>query len=112
MGRAEVGPTAAEMAHRVAAIAAGTTWRPVLVVAIDGACVPTRPAQAKGPVAGRRHTRAQRASWPGAWQAAKGVRCSLVERERIVPRLSWYQGHTDADVGAALRRVQAAGSDP
>ena len=112
LGVLEVGPTAAAMAHRVAAIAAGKTWRPVVVLAIDGACVPTRPEQATGPVAGRRHTRAQRASWPGAWQEAKGFRCSLVERERIVHLLSWYQVHTDADVGAALRRVQAAGLIP
>ena len=48
LGVLEVGPTAAEMAHRVAAIAAGKTWRPVVVLAIDGACVPTRPEPATG----------------------------------------------------------------
>ena len=112
LGVREVSPTAAEMAHRGAASAAGKTWRPVLVWAIDGALVPTRPEQAKGPVAGRRHTRAQRASWPGEGQEAQGCRCSLVERERLVPLLSWYQVHKEEDVGAALRRVQEAGLIP
>ena len=113
VGVLEVSPTAAEeFAHRVAEIAAGKTWRPVLVLAMDGAFVPTRPEQAKGPVAGRRHTRAQRASWPGAWKEAKGFRFYLVERERIVHLLSWYQVHKDEDVGAALRRVQEAGLIP
>jgi hypothetical protein len=83
-----------------------------LVLAIDGAFVPTRPEQAKGPVAGRRHTRAQRASWQGEWKEAKGFRFYLVERERIVHLLSWYQVHKDEDVGAALRRVQEAGLIP
>jgi len=112
LGVLEVSPTAAEIAHRVAEMAAGKTWRPVLVLAIDGALVPTRPEQAKGPVAGRRHTRARRASWPGEWQEAKGLRVSRVERERIVPLLSWYQVHQEEDVGAALRRVQEAGLIP
>jgi hypothetical protein len=112
LGVLEVSPTAAEIAHRVAQIAAGKTWRPVLVLAIDGAFVPTRPEQAKGPVAGRRHTRAQRALWQGEWKEAKGFRFYLVERERIVHLLSWYQVHTDEDVGAALRRVQEAGLIP
>jgi hypothetical protein len=112
LGVLEVSPTAAAMAHRVAEIAAGKTWRPVLGVAIDGACVPTRPEQATGPVAGRRHTRAQRASWQGAGQEATGCRFDLVERARIVHLRSWYQVHTDEEVGAALRRVPEAGLIP
>src|ERR1700757_819951 len=43
LGVLAVSPTAAEMAHRVAESAAGTTWRPVLGCASDGAFVPTRP---------------------------------------------------------------------
>jgi hypothetical protein len=61
LGVLEVSPTAAEIADRVAEMAAGKTWRPVMVLAIDGAFVPTRPEEAKGPVAGRRHTWAKRA---------------------------------------------------
>jgi len=108
----EVSPTAAAMAERVAELAVGKTWRPVLVWAIDGALVPTRPEEAKGALAGRRHTRATRAGGPGEWQEAKGVRCSLVDRERLVQLLSWDQGCRDEDVGAARRRVPEAGVIP
>ena len=53
LGVLEVSPTAAAIATRVAELAAGRAWRPVLVLAIDGAFVPTRPEEAKEPVAGR-----------------------------------------------------------
>ena len=112
LGVLDVSPTAAEMARRVAEMAAGQRWRPVLVLAIDGAFVPTRPQEAKGPVVGRRHTRAKRARWPGEWQEAKGFRFSLVDRERIVHLLSWYQVGRDEEVGAALRHVKDAGLIP
>jgi Uncharacterised protein family (UPF0236) len=112
LGVLDVSPPATEIARRVAEMAAGQTWRPVLVLAIDGAFVPTRPEEAKGPAAGRQHTRAKRAPWQGAWKAAKGFRFSLVDRERIVPLLSWYQVGCDEEVGAALRQVQEAGLIP
>ena len=112
LGVLDVSPPATEMARRVAEMAAGQTGRPVWVWAIDGAFVPTRPEEAKGPAAGRQHTRAKRAPWQGAWKEAKGVRFSLVDRERIVHRLSWYQVGCDAEVGAALRQVQEAGLIP
>jgi hypothetical protein len=112
LGVLEVSPTAAEMAHRVAEMAAGKTWRPVLVLAIDGAFVPTRPEQAKGPALGRRRTRAKRAPWQGEWKEAKGFRFYLVDQERIVHLLSWYQVGCDEKVGAALRQVKEAGLIP
>jgi hypothetical protein len=112
LGVLEVSPPAAEVTRRVAEMAAGQTWRPVLVLAIDGAFVPTRPEEAKGPVASRRHTRAKRARWHGEWQEAKGFRFYLVDRERIVHLLSWYQVGRDEEVGAALRQVKAAGLIP
>jgi hypothetical protein len=112
LGVLDVSPPATEIARRVAERAAGQTWRPVLVLASDGALVPTRPEEAKGPAAGRQHTRAKRAPWQGAWKAAKGFRFSLVERERSVPLLSWYQVGCDEEVGAALRQVQEAGLIP
>jgi Uncharacterised protein family (UPF0236) len=112
LGVLEVSPTAAEMAQRVAEMAAGKTWRPVLVLAIDGAYVPTRPEQAKRPGTGRRRTRAKRAPWQGEWQEAKGFRFYLVDKERIVHLLSWYQVGRDEEVGAALRQVKDAGLIP
>ncbi len=112
LGVLEVSPTAAEIADRVAAMAAGKTWRPVLVLAIDGAFVPTRPEQAKGQATSYRRTRARRAGWQGEWKEAKGFRFYLVDKERIVHVLSWYQVARDEDVGAALKRVKDAGLIP
>jgi hypothetical protein len=112
LGVLDVSPPAAEMAQRVAEMAAGQTWRPVMVLAIDGAFVPTRPEQAKGQAAGRRRTRAGRTGWQGEWKEAKGFRFSLVDKARIVHVLSWYQVGSDEDVGAALKRIQEAGLIP
>jgi hypothetical protein len=112
LGVLEVSPTAREIAHSVAEMARGKTWRPVMVLAIDGAFVPMRPEQAKGQAAGRRCTRAKRAQWQGEWKEAKGFRVYLVDKERIVQVLSWYQVSSDEDVGAALKHVQEAGLIP
>jgi hypothetical protein len=112
LGVLGVSPPAAAIAQRVAEMAAGKTWRPVLVLAIDGAFVPTRPAQAKEEATGRRRTRAKRARWQGEWKEAKGFRFYLVDKERIVHLVSWYQVSCDEEVGAALRQVQEAGLIP
>jgi hypothetical protein len=112
LGGLEVSPTAAELAHRLVAIAAGKTWRPIMVLASDGAFVPTRPAQAKGEATGRWRTRAKRARWQGEGKEAKGFRFSLVDKERIVHLLSWSQVGSDEDLGAALTHVQGAGLIP
>jgi hypothetical protein len=108
----DVSPTAAETRHKVAQVAAGKGWRPVLVLAIDGADVPTRPQTAKGRRSGRRHQRATRARWTGEWREAKGFRFYLVAGGRIVHVLSWHQVQTEAELGAALQQVKAAGLIP
>jgi Uncharacterised protein family (UPF0236) len=112
LGVLDVSPPAAAIAQRVAEMAAGKTWRPVMVLAIDGAFVPTRPEQAKEQAAGRRRTRAGRVGWQGEWKEAKGFRFYLVDKARIVHVLSWYQVGRDADVGAALKHVKDAGVIP
>jgi hypothetical protein len=112
LGVLEVSPTAADLAHRVAEMAAGKTWRPILVLGIDGAYVPTRPEQAQGLVTGRQRTRAKRAGGQGEWKEAKGVRFYVVDQERIVPRLSGHQVQTDEEAADALRQVKAAGLIP
>ena len=108
----DMSPPAAEVARRVAEMAAGKRWRPVMVLAINGAFVPTRPEQATGEATGRRRTRAQRAGWQGDWKEAKGFRCYLVDQERSVQLLSWHQVPTDEPAAAALRHVNAAGWIP
>jgi Uncharacterised protein family (UPF0236) len=112
LGVLEVSPTAAEIAQRVAEMAAGKTWRPIMVLAIDGAFVPTRPEQAKGLPTSHRRARARRAGWQGEWREAKGFRFYLVDKERIVHVVSWYRVGRDEDMGEALKRVKEAGVLP
>jgi len=71
----------------------GRVWRPVVVVAADGAMVPTRPeAQSRREKRGR-----------GEWKEAKGFRIYLVGQERIAQILSWHQIATEEEFGEALR---------
>jgi hypothetical protein len=108
----DVAPSREEITRRVAAVAAGRFRRPVLVLGIDGAYVPTRPDSAREPQAGRRHTRAKRARWRGQWRDAKGFRFYLLDGDRIVHLLSWHQVQTEAQLGEALQQVKNAGVIP
>ena len=73
----DVAPSREEILAKIAAVAAGQPWRPILVLAIDGADVPTRPETAKGRRPGRKKARAKRARWTGEWREAKGFRFYL-----------------------------------
>jgi hypothetical protein len=84
----DVAPSHEEMARRIEERAAGRFRRPVLVLGIDGAYVPTRPESARQRQDGQRRCRARRASWHGQWRDAKGFRFSLIDDERIVHLLS------------------------
>jgi len=68
----EVAPSREEITRRVAEGAAGRWRRPVVVLGIDGASVPTRPDSAREPREGQGRTRAKRARWRGQWRDAKG----------------------------------------
>jgi hypothetical protein len=108
----DVAPSRAEILAKITAVAAGQPWRPILVLAIDGADVPTRPETAKGGRPGRKRTRAKRARWTGEWREAKGFRFYLLADDRIVQVLSWHQVQTDEEAAEALRQVKAAGLIP
>lgn len=108
----DVAKTAADIEGLVAEVAAGKKWRPIMVLAIDGADVPTRPESAKGRRQGRRKTRAKRAHWQGEWREAKGFRFYLVDEERIVHVLSWHQVQTDDELAASLQQVKDANLIP
>jgi hypothetical protein len=108
----DVAPTREEIAAQSTAVAAGQPWRPILVLAIDGTEVPTRPETAKGRRPGRKQARAKRARGTGEWREAKGFRFYLIADDRIVQVLSWHQVQTDEEAAAALRQVQAAGLIP
>jgi hypothetical protein len=112
VGVLDVAPSREEIAAKIAAAAEGRRWRPVVVLAIDGAEVPTRPATAQARRAGRKHQRAKRARWQGQWREAKGFRFYLVDDDRIVHLLSWHQVQDDEELFAALRQVKEAGLIP
>ncbi len=112
LGVLDVSPTAEEIVQRVALVAQGKKQLPIMVLAIDGAHVPTRPPEAKGPGKGRKKQRARRARWQGEWKEAKGFRFYLVDKDRIVHVLSWHQIQKDDQVGEALGQVKEAGLIP
>jgi hypothetical protein len=108
----DVAPSQEEILAKIAAVAAGQPWRPILVLAIAGAEVPTRPTTAKGRRPGRKKARAKRARWTGEWREAKGCRFDLLADDRIGQVLSWHQVQTDDEAAEALRQVKAAGLIP
>jgi hypothetical protein len=108
----DVAPCREEILRCMASVSAGRFRRPVLVLGIDGAYVPTRPDSAREPQEGRRHTRAKRARWRGQWRDAKGLRFSLLDGERIVHGLSWHQVQNEAQLGEALQQIKEAGLIP
>ena len=108
----EVAPSREEIARRVGQVAAGRFRRPVLVLGIDGAYVPSRPESARGRRPGQAHHRARRARWRHEWREAKGFRFYWLDGERIVHVRSWHQVSNEQDLGEALRQGKDAGLIP
>jgi hypothetical protein len=108
----DVTPSRDEIERRIAEVAAGRFRRPVLVLGIDGAYVPTRPASARGRRPGQGRQRAKRALWRGQWREAKGFRFYLLADDRIVHLLSWHQVQTEEQLGEALQQIKKAGVIP
>src|SRR5262249_10903091 len=78
----DVAPSRDEIAQWVTELAAGRWRRPVLVLGIDGAYVPSRPDSARGRRPGQAHQRARRARWQHEWRDAKGLRFYLLDGKR------------------------------
>jgi len=96
LGLEEVIPPAEEIAKRIAEVRGKSRRRPVLVVATDGALLPTRRLPGR---AGKRGK--------GEFKEAKGFRLYLVGHgNRIVQLVSWHQIQ-DADQCAAALKVVA-----
>jgi hypothetical protein len=108
----QVCPSAEELHRRIAAAAEGRKWKPIVVLAIDAADVPSRPQTAKGTRPGRKKSRARRRRWKGGYQEAKGFRFYLVDEERLVQLISWHQVGDEEAFGVALRKVKEAGLIP
>jgi hypothetical protein len=107
-----VAPSRDEIEQRVAQVASGRFRRPVLVLGIDGAYVPSRPESARERRPGQARQRARRAQWRHEWREAKGFRFYLLDGERIAHILSWHQVQTESDLGEALQQVKEAGVIP
>jgi hypothetical protein len=70
----------------------GRAWKPVLVVAADGAHLPTRPqASSRSEKRGK-----------GEWKEAKGFRIYLVCQDRIEQIMSWHKIANEEEFGKAL----------
>src|SRR5437867_4032488 len=108
----DVAPSRDEIERRIAEVAAGRLRRPVLVLGMDGAYGPTRPARARGRRPGQGRHRAKRALWRGPWRDATGLRLYLRDGERIVHVLSWHQVQNEEQLGEALKQSKEAGVIP
>lgn len=108
----DVAPSAYEIKEKAREVGEGKKWRPVMVLAIDGADVPTRPEDAKDKWRGRKKLRAKRAKWEGEWREAKGFRFYLVKGERIEHILSWHQVQSSEGLKEGLKKVKEAGLIP
>jgi Uncharacterised protein family (UPF0236) len=108
----DVAPSRDAIDQRVAQVAAGRFRRPVLVLGIDGAYVPSRPESARGRRPGQARYRARRALWRHAWYEAKGFRFYLLDADRIVHVLSWHQVQSEDDLGKALKQIKDEGLIP
>lgn len=89
----DVIPTREQIAARCQAVKENS-WRPVLVVASDGAHVPTRPKASRNEKRGK-----------GRWQEAKGFRLYLLGKDRIVNLASWHQIQNEEQFGKDLSLV-------
>jgi hypothetical protein len=91
----EVLPTAEDIADRISKVRGKAKRRPVLVVATDGAHLPTRPLPGRSGKRGK-----------GAYKEAKGFRLYLVGNgNRIVQLVSWHQMQDAEQCAAALKTV-------
>lgn len=68
--------------------------RPILVIASDGAHVPTRPRAKRSDKRGR-----------GCWQEAKGFRVYILDKEHIIHLASWHQIQNEEQFGKDLAMV-------
>lgn len=108
----DVAPTAKEVHALIDEVQAKQKRKPIAVLAIDGADVPTRPESARGSRPGRKKVRAKRARWKGQYREAKGLRLFLIDQDRIIHLVSWHQLQTEEEMGQALQKIQQAGLIP
>ena len=97
---------------QIRTLQSGKRRRPVVVLAIDGAHVPTRPDEAGEWLDAPKRHRVRRARWKGSYKEAKGLRLYAFDAERIVHVLSWHPVQEDDAIGEALDHIQEQGLIP
>lgn len=83
-------PSAEQIEKKIGQASSGK-WRPILVVASDGAHLPTRRKAKRNEKRGK-----------GQWQEAKGFRIYLLGDEHIIHIASWHQIQDEAQFGKDL----------
>jgi hypothetical protein len=101
-GIIDVCPTKEEIDQQIKKLSDGKFWRPVMMLAIDGAHAPTRPEPS--PWKGTRGK--------GEWKEVKGFRLYLLDTERIIHLVSWHQVQTDQELAEDLATIKNAGLIP
>ena len=105
----DVSPDVDDIRSQIRTLESGKRRRPVMVLAIDGAHVPTRPDEAGELIDAPKRHRARRARWKGGYKEAKGLRLYAFDAERIVHMLSWHQVQEDDAIGEALDHIKEKG---
>lgn len=98
----DVCPSKAEVEEKIARIAVGKRWRPVMMLTADGAEEPVRPEPS--PRKGKRGK--------GEWKEVKGFRIYLLDGDRIEHLISWHQIESHQDFADALGKLKVAGIIP
>ena len=98
----DVCPSKAEVEEKIARIAEGKRWRPVMMITVDGADEPVRPEPSP-----RKVKRGK-----GEWKEVKGFRIYLLDEDRIDHLISWHRIEVNQDLADALRTVKEAGLIP
>lgn len=95
----DVAPSKAQVEEKIKRASEGKRWRPVMMLAIDGAMEPVRPEPS--PRKGKRGK--------GEWKEAKGFRLYLLDGDRIDHLVSWHQIESDRELAGALETIKEAG---
>ena len=98
----DVCPSRDEIDAKIVELSKGKTWRPVMMMAIDGAHEPTRP---------------EPSPWKGKrgkyeYKEAKGFRLYLVDSAKIIHLASWHQIQEDTKLAEDLLVIKEAGLVP
>lgn len=83
-----VAPSAEEVKQKIREAGRGKKRRPIMVPAMDGTHVPTRPDEAKGKRRGWKRVRAKRATWEGEWKQRVRVLSRGWRKDRAYSKLT------------------------